>query len=147
MPCRYVISPVVIGADGVRRPKVETLSDPGRGIGYDTANAIGGGLQGEVNDWALSFVRGVDLTPLDADPDIVDVLDIGDIADADIAALLDKSATLALNPAKRTRLRTTLEDHGADLKGLTDDHPVADWLGRIVERFAPGADARQLRVG
>src|SRR3970040_391845 len=81
MPSRWVVNPVIFH-DGARKPKVATIPDPGRPpeiIDGDTviryyrhSSSIG------EMERCLSYVVGADLSALDADPEIITVLDGND---------------------------------------------------------------------
>ena len=82
MAVRWVICPVIgDGKTTPRRPLVADMADPGRPIPpvappdepaapfktYCYTAAISDGLPGQINDWCLAQVWGVDFAPLDAD--------------------------------------------------------------------------------
>ena len=148
MPARWVISPVarvesIIDIDTVRidrYPKVSGMFDPGRpGKTYQHSSIIsdGFGRLGEVDNWCLSLVTGVDLTPLTLDPEVLDVIE------ATFESLVVMRSSLARTPfnegwsaAKVTRIRDRLEARAIDSTGLTrTGPPIVDWFERIALRI------------
>lgn len=143
MPIRWVISPIVID-QGVRRPKVATLVDPGRPpTGVDDIGVLiphtykHSSVCGAV--WCLSFVRGVDLSVLDADQQCIHVFE-QDYEDSQ--GFLDQTPrSLGWTNARLNRIRDRLSSRGVDVTGLTADSPlweIAQRLGRHLHgRFQP----------
>lgn len=155
MPTRWVICPVVL-ENGVRRPKVATLVDPGIApkqvaVIDDDGNPVldGRGEQTfrtvfktyrhssaiDTADWCLSFVRGVDLSALDADPEIFSVTD-RDAEDAD--KLLDRTPRELGWDADKLATRTSeLTKRGAENIGVTLDTPLIEIVERLGKRHNP----------
>ena len=140
---RWVICPVdeEIDAKGRRHraPRVARLHDrrtysyPGGATvvnpPYRYSAAISSGLPGEVNDWCLCLVRFVDSTEMNADPQVISLLERD--YNEETETLLDKTARqLAWNPARVRRVLDRLEARGIDVTGLTLDTP----LWQVVER-------------
>lgn len=135
MPTRWVINPVVV-IEKIRKPKVSTIADPGippvplpeGGFGnktYKHSSAISG------EDWALSFVRGVDMSALDADPEIITVLDSD-----------DENLNLSLgdrgwNVSRLEKLQALMTSKNILLTGLTINMPAWEWLTRIGQKHFP----------
>jgi hypothetical protein len=111
MPCRWVVCPVEIAAEGYRRPFLAGLVDPGTGGGYSWSAAIGSGVgrPDERDDICLCFARGVDLSGLEVD-DVVDVLE-ETFEPGDALALLDQTPR---NQGHANRIKGRLSARGVD---------------------------------
>ena len=151
----WVIGPVVTGIDGVRRPLVATLADPGR-IGWrddDPQSADFGKtfnapiLHSSVyrGDQALSIVAGVDLSNMIGHPSLR-ILFEDDYAQQP-GDILRSPAVLSWDVAKHARLRTRLQSEDADLNGLDDESPLCRLIDRVGRRFDPAFDATLLKPG
>ena len=90
----------------------------------------------ETLDWCLCFVRGVDMSGLDADPEIIDVLET-DYEDID-GFLAATPNDLNWSPGKLNRVKNRLESKGVDFTGLTKDDPLWMWIQRAGEYVTPG---------
>ena len=115
MPYRWVLCPVVI-VGRARVPKVSTIADPGRpGKVYNHTSVISAGIgrAGENDAIALSLVRFVDPSALDADPEIESLSDVDDSEIVDVqrefprrqAMLNAKARLVKANPGDISRLR------------------------------------------
>lgn len=144
MPIRWVICPVVkvtwtdpeTGAllGGFRAPKVATLIDPARDKPYEHSSAI------DTAEWCVSAVRGQDFSALDADKEIVNLLETDYAQTED---LLDQTPTaLGWSTGKANSLKAVLASHGASVVGLAPDSPLGDWLDRLCEAVHPSFKAR-----
>lgn len=148
MPARLIYGPVVTETlpDGrtVRRPLVAVLADPGAtGRVYGHLSAISDGQPGAVNDWCLSLVVGSNLSALDADPELVNLLEEAGGTVAGIRAMLTSSPTqLGWSAARRNRMQNRMTAKGADLAGLTASSPLWQFLNRLGQVVRPGFDVR-----
>lgn len=136
MPIRWVVSPVVTAVetdeDGNVSPpfrvaKVATLVDPGTGRRYRCSSAI------DAANFALTFVRGVDMSAINADAQCIDLLEV---VYEDEASILDATPTsLGWNAARLTRIRNRLIAKGVDVTGITATTPIraiVERLGRAI---------------
>jgi len=141
---RWVICPVVIASDGVRRAKVSTITDPGRPPAstfdddgllivinktYQHTSIISSGLVGEENTWCLCLVWGESMANLDLDVEVVNLLgkDFSTIAEA--RAILDltpRSQGWGVSQVNKTA--SILQVEGVDTVGLTIDSTFEQWL-------------------
>lgn len=158
MPSRWVDCPVMNDPDA-RRAKVGHFRDPGTPETlrtapetgdtdtdtfvllrnrYRYAACISSGRPGEVNDRCLVFVRGEDFAPLDADPEIINVLE----QDLTPNMLADSPTRLGWDAARIARLRQRLVDRGVDVRGLTSDRPLWEHLQRLGRRVNPSFTPR-----
>lgn len=138
MAVRYVISPIVgDGFTSPRRPKVRTLVDPGiptyeylddggntviQGSSYLCSNAYHFG-----SSWVLSGVRGIDFSPLDSDPQIINIFehDFDDDEDYLNVTLRD----LGWNKGKLNSTRVRAENfEDIDLGAVTLDTAIGEIL-------------------
>jgi len=136
MPYRWIVCPVVtfgeadIPGDSFRCPKIHTIIDPGRGKRYMYSAAI------DNANWCLCLVSGVDFTPLDVDPDVFDLFQIGGYQmSADIMGMTLRQ--LGLNNPRLNRIRTAMTNRGIDTTGLTLDSTVEECLLRICRAVRP----------
>lgn len=144
MPARLIYGPVVTNGDS-RWPKVAALADPGATVGkvYGHVSAISDGQPGQVNDWCLSLVVGSNLSAVDADAELVNILEEAGGTVAGIRAMLLQSPNdLGWNAARRTRVQNRLTAKGADLTGLTANSPLWQFLNRLGQVVMPGFDIR-----
>lgn len=97
---------------------------------YGHSSAIG------TLDWCLCFVRGVDMTALDADLEIDDVLehDYEDIDDY----LAETPNTLSWSDNKMDSFKGNFEVKGVDYSGLTKNDQLWAWLQRSGEYVMAG---------
>lgn len=151
MPIRWIVSPVALRTltyvdaetletviEEVVCPKEHTYLDPGRGKRYMRSSLI------TADTWGLSFVRGVDFTPLDADPEIVNLFE-GEFSEAD-DHLNRTPDSLGWNPGRLARLRGRLNAKGASTVGLTGTTPLQSWLERLGRVLDPNFDPRRYWV-
>jgi len=159
MPRRLVINPVVV-VNGVRRPKCATILDPGAQAResinddgnpvivrptYDHRSVFSSGQAGQRNETCLSLVSGIDLSALDADPEIVTVFEASDLASIDeLAARLARTPREDAWPASLVnRLKTRIEAAGADATTLDRDSPLYVYANRLAQAIQPGTDVRE----
>jgi len=145
MPARWSISPVALrtislgdGTEDVICPKEHTYIDPGRGKRYARVSLYNVNKGQRV--WALSLIRGVDFTPLDADAEIINIFE----ADfTDVRALLDLTPNgLGWTNARLTRIRNRITAKGGNVTGLVGSTPLITWLVRIGQILNPTFDPR-----
>lgn len=165
MPVRWVINPVIetIGPNDerYRKPKVAAIIDPGRpprpgtdDAGdpidipqtYSHVSCISDGLPGQQNDWCLSQVWGVDFTPLDADPEVIDLLEMDYGQDERGVVLAKRGREHGVSAAKMGRIIARLRDKGADVTAITKDTPVHETLRRLGRVINPQFDPRLERT-
>ena len=145
MPCRWVICPVVTES-GVRKPKVSVLKDPGRppkpgfddltGLPifteptYQHSSIVSDGLPGQPT-WCVSLVFGVDLTPLDTDPEIISILEEDAPTQNALRDILSKTPeALGWSILRLDHLRQLLVTRGVtDVP--TSQHSCVEWLNRL----------------
>lgn len=141
MPIRWVICSVIEQDGGkVRLPLVATIPDPGippeQGVDDDGNPIIVFPTYAhssviDVGNWCLSFVRGVDMSGLDGNPDVINVFE-PDSDFEDVDGFLAKSPNeLGWFLGKVKRIKRRLENKGADFTGLTMDSPLWEILKRI----------------
>jgi hypothetical protein len=149
MPARLIYGPVVTETlpDGsvARWPKVAALADSGAvGRRYGQLSAISDGQPGSVNDWCLSLVVGSNLAAVDADAELVNILEEAGGTVAGIRAMLVQSPNeLGWSAAKRNRVQNRLTAKGADLSGLNANSPLWQFLNRLAQVVMPGCDIRK----
>jgi len=137
---RWVICPVIQDVGGVFRPKVALLTDTGRPTYQDfddpsitrtrsySYSAVYGSVPPTVGDWCLAFVRGVNLASLDADPDVVDVLE-DDYEDATADDVLGRTpADRGWSRSKINRIERRFRGQGVDSNQLGEDKMIREWL-------------------
>lgn len=155
MPSCWVISPIVI-VDGVNKPKVATLVDPGRPPGVVVNTDDGPVLVGphyrhssaiypeRGKTWCLSYVTGVDLSAIDDDPDCERVF-AEELSDREgkQPARGDSAAWLEGVPATPlARMNSLLAKQGANAGGLTAASTRSDWIRRLGMAASGDADFR-----
>ena len=143
---RWIINPVVT-VDGMRMPKVVTIEDPGTPLRdyvddfgvpfqkrnvYDHSSAIG------ESEWALSFVRGVDFSAIDTDPECI--------------ILTGDDQNLSLNQdmlpiERRLQLKTEMTNRGIDFSDLPENAPIWRWLERVGKKVMPEFQPKGTWVG
>lgn len=144
MPARWVICPVVLDR-GARKPKVSIIFDPGIAP-YFTKDEDGNSIMVRKTyhhsscideaDWCLSFVRGVDLSALDTDPEVINVLG-HDHEDED--RLLAKTPRgLEWTPQKLKALKSLLENKNVDISDLNEDAPLWKAIAKLGQKIRPG---------
>ena len=145
MPSRWVICPVIT-VGNARKPKVSIIADPGippyqvvdvdedTGVTlppvtvrktYNHSSCI------DKKNWALCFVRGVDLSALDSDPDIITLFDFND------QGLNATVNDLRWSNNRLKRLKNLAESKGANFNGLTKSDPLWKYVKRIGEAILP----------
>jgi len=153
---RWVISPVIaeIMSDGrthrfpklaekedLGRPRTISLDDPIPGESrliiprFGWSAAISDGQPGQINDWCLCFVRGVDFSAIDTDIGISTLLEL-------VPGLLDKTPDLENWPNRQFgQFRGKLVAKGVATSEVRRDRPLGQMLqvlGRIVQsQFSP----------
>lgn len=161
MAVRWVINPVIetLRTDGkvkTRRPKVALIEDPGNpgsiidefGVphpgffNYAHVSVISSGQPGEINDWCLSQVWGEDFGPLDADPEIIDVLEFDYPGEERLEFLEKTMGELGLGQAKQARIRGRVRAKGAQDDGIGAGSRYRHVLERLGARIRPGFDPR-----
>lgn len=134
-----MINPVVT-VDGVRRPKVGTLIDPGRtGPGgepkvYEHVTVISAG------NWCLSRVTGVDMAPLAGDAECIDLFEQDYQNGEDARTVSD----LGWPEAKVSRVRERLEIKGVDTSGYTGGTPLWRIVLDLARAVEPGLTRQML---
>ena len=167
MPARLVICPVdvEIGPDGItrRRPRVGNITDPGKPpiniIDPDDGPitivpklnftaAISDGQAGQENDFCLCLVAGVDLSSLDADPQITTLFDAGDDQplDSHRAWLENTPRILDWSAGKINREKAKISSRRGDVNGLDRDTPLWEFVNRLAQRYSPGWDIRRSKT-
>src|SRR3990167_3550497 len=147
MPYRWLICPVILYTeidtetseviDISRRPKIATITDPGRGKFYQHSSAI------DVGNWCLCLVSALDFSPLDSDPEVFDLFQIGGYKmSADIMGKILRQ--LGLNNPRVNRVRNAMTNRGINTTGLTIDSTVETWLTRICIAISPQFHPRGL---
>ena len=151
MPIRWVLSPTVLHK-GILKPKVATLVD--RGIppvideetglssppfGYSHSSVLVSGGR------ALSFVRFIDPTEMDLDPEVINILerDYEDVEDF----LSRTPAVESWNTPRLNVLKNRLRSQGAEVGDLNENTPFSEWLERLGKRFGASFEPRGTRVG
>lgn len=141
MPIRWVINPVIetiVDGTTYRKAKVASLLDAGRvGKYYRCVSHIYDGAT-----WCLTFVRGANFLTLDADPEVINLLE-RDYEDAD-DVLSKTPRQLGFPGAKLQRIRARLEAKGVDTTGLTVDSTLAEILERLGNKIQAGCNPRGL---
>lgn len=153
----WVVGPSVDGADGMRRPLVATLVDPGKAGWSDSdpeSDQFGQSFDAPLlhasiymGSEALSLVAGIDLSNMIGNPALRVLLE--DHYGQHPADLTASMMARGWDAAKRDRMRARLAAESADLSGLDDDAPLCHLIDRVGVRFAPaGFDAMtSLRPG
>jgi len=173
MPVRIVVNPVVL--DGAARAaKVQTIVDAGRppmAVEDDDGSmilvprrlihvsAISDGLSWSP-DWPagqpkpprdfdrLSLVGGVDLTILDDDPEIINLLAPG--SDKTVAEmrtwLTSTPQSLGWGAVQRNRVLDILTSYGASTSGIAVATPLWQIVNRLASVWSMGWDIRDART-
>ncbi len=149
MPVRWVLSPVVSAVafdpesgttDIFISPKAGIIDDPATGRDYHHSSAIV-----PTTNYAISFVRGTDFTPLDSDPECIDLFQ-NDYDDA-ITNFLDLTPRqLGWKNARLNQLKTVMLSKGVDTTGLTLDTPIRTYLERLCAAIHPSFNPGSLWV-
>jgi hypothetical protein len=162
MPARLIYGPVVntlVGGRVMRWPKVARIVDSGSaGNVYGHVSAISDGLSvrehlvngaplDPIDSWCLSLVVGSNLAAIDADPELVNLLEEAGGTVAGLRAMLLQSPNeLGWTAARRQRVQDRMTAKGADLTGLTANSPLWQFLNRLGQVVMPGFDARDWRA-
>ena len=177
MPARVVICPVDVTVDdnGERRrtPRVGNIPDPGRPPvevvvpsstdrdgnlvpgemvtvtpTYTFSAAISDGLPGQVNDTCLCLVAGVDMSGLDADPEVESLFETADdqLLDEQRNWLANTPKTLGWKAGKLNKIKGKLNKEGVTTSDLTDDNPLHDYCNRVAAKYSPGWDIRRAKT-
>lgn len=150
MAARIVICPVDAGveSDGVMRrmPRVGNIPDPGKpGAMCVFTSAISNGQPGEENDFCLCLVAAIDLSAVDADPEVETLFEVGDDQPLkDLHGWLEKMPKdLGWKANKISAVKRRISVRGVTPVGLTRDVPLREFVNRIARRYAtPGWDIR-----
>lgn len=155
MPTRLVINPVVT-QNGTRRAKCVTLLDPGRpyqfvdddGNTVDAFKEYGGSSAIGDGNTCLSLVRGVDMSALDADSQIVTLFEAGsDQAWENFRDWLGSTPSgLGWSNPKQNRIKNRITAAGGDATGLTSTTPLWRWAIALGAVLVPGWDPRVITV-
>ncbi len=173
MPARLVICPVDVEVrlDGTvyRIPRVGNIADPGippfidpdpvdaGGEGPRTITpkcafnaAISDGQPGQENDFCFCIVVAIDLSAVDADPEVKTLFEVSD--DQPLAGLQswlrDTPKKLNWTTGKLNRIKTDLAKEGVISTDLTLDTPLWELANRIARKFSttPGWDIRRAKT-
>ncbi len=159
MSSRLVICPVdvVVGPDGVTRrtPRVYNKSDPGKlqedGITpvQDCPASMGGcissGQPGEENGFCVCVVTAIDMSEIDADPDIVTIFEGEDQAPGAWRSWVDNTPkALGWKPGKINKIKGKLNKHGVVTADLTEDSRLWEFANRIGRKYGPNGDVRTI---
>jgi hypothetical protein len=134
----WYISPV-IKENNLRRPKIETVTDPGQPLLFNedtgrfdipqfchTSNVI---RDTDIpNEWALSYVRCADYSALDADPEIIKVYNETDGVDLRLNQL---------SSTDRNSLRTKVNTRKTRNSALTNSDTVRKWIEDLGKEINP----------
>ena len=150
MMIRWVITPVdeQLQPSGIlsRWPRVSRIEDPGRPLEdlLDDSGAVIGQRRpyyshvsavSDIEDWAVSLVYGVDMTGLDGDPQIINLLE-SDYEDLSRELILSQRVEdLGYSNERLQRIRTRLEDKGVDTSGYSRQTRIVKIvrdLGRVL---------------
>lgn len=151
MPARVVICPVVWSDEHGLCPKFLTFTDPGHpdGGGYVHASIYSPGRTNPpaADERCLSIVGGFDMTPIDADGDILSLYDMADVMLPGLHAELEKTpAEVGMNQGKVNSTKARIRNHGGDDSGLGMDTPLYEFANRIAAILSPGEDIRGNRT-
>ena len=162
MPARLVICPVDVTTDGGvtrRTPRVGNIPDPGRppvdiidpdeGLQtfiptYVFVAAISDGQPGQENDFCFCLVAGVDMSGLDADPQVETLFDISDDQPLnDYHAWLENTPNL-LNwkAGKLNKIKGKLNKKGVASGDLTNETKLVDYGNRLGQKYSSSWDIR-----
>jgi hypothetical protein len=133
-----------------RYPRISTIADPGRTPGeaidddtglpvsvpkvFTHASVISAGIGRPTDDdnWCLCIVDGVDFTPLDADPQIIDACEeTFPTWDAALEVLDQTPRDRGWKQGKLNRLKAIVKGRGAPDHDITLDMPFEEILNRI----------------
>lgn len=145
MPARWSISPVALrtislgdGTEDVICPKEHTYIDPGRGKRYARVSLYH--VNKGQRTWALSLIRGVSFTPLDADAEIINFFEADFTNPRDLLDMTPNSQ--GWTNARLTRIRNRITAKGGDVTGLVGGTPLIIWLVRLGQILNPNFDPR-----
>jgi hypothetical protein len=137
---RWYVSPV-IKVNDVRMPKIETIPDPGKPmieteddegnpirvpLYCNTSNVIGN--SDIPNEWALSYVKCMDYSALDADPEIIKMYNETDGVDLRLNQL---------STSDRNSLRTKVNTKKTRNSTLTNSDTVRKWIEDLGKEINP----------
>ncbi len=164
MPARLVICPVdvKVGADGTtrRRPRVGNIPDPGKPPFIDPENglitptcvfnsAISSGQPGEENDFCFCVVAAIDLSAVDADPEVETLFDLSDDQPLDDLHtwLVNTPKDLGWKAGKINKIKGKLNKKGVTSSDMTEDSALWEWANRVAGKYAPtGWDIRRTKT-
>lgn len=156
MPVRWTISSVAERAidmgDSVEMvvcPKEHVYLDPGRA----TPECPNGKRYIRVSlyhtdrrqrTWALNIIRGVDFTPLDNDPEVINLFETEFDS---ISGTLDMTPSqLGWSASRLQRIRNRLAARGGDATGLNANAPIRLWLTRVGKLLDPNFNPDVMNV-
>jgi hypothetical protein len=163
MPARLIYGPVLneLSPDGriTRRPKVAAMLDSGatdREYGHVSAISDGASVRSHfesgtpldpIDTWCVSLVVGSNLSALDADAELINILEEAGGTVSGIRTMLTSSPNqLGWSTAKRNRVQNRLTAKGASLTGLTANSPLWQFLNRLCQVVMPTCDIREWRA-
>lgn len=155
MPARLVICPVdvEIGEDGITRrtPRVGNIDDLGKPFAKCVFNsAISDGQPGQENDFCFCIVVAIDLSAVDADPEVETLFELSDDQPLDnLHTWLDKTPRdLSWNTNKLNGVKGRLNGRGVNSDGLSQDRPLWEFANRIARKYSTtsGWDIRRART-
>lgn len=149
MAARWVICPVIQRIDvnpdpppatipGAFAPKVAEIADPGRpGKNFKHSSVIDPAI-----NWCLSYVVGMDFTPLDADPEIIDLFEENESPGASrkaahVSFLGNTPAARGWNVGQQNRIKARMTDKGADVSALAATTPLDVWIRQLARAHTP----------
>ena len=172
MPARLVICPVdvEVGADGItrRRPRVGNIPDPGKPPFIDPDpveeggegprlitpvcvfnSAISSGQPGQENDFCFCVVVAIDLSAVDADPEVETLFDFSDDQPLDDLHtwLVNTPKDLGWKAGKINKIKGKLNKKGVTSSDMTEDSALWEWANRVAGKYAPtGWDIRRTKT-
>jgi hypothetical protein len=153
MAIRWFICPVVI-VDGQRRAKLYNFLEPGTddGTGLSRYAWVGNTFNGNpgvgFDDVYLLKVTASDFTPIDADPEIIDIFDNQWVSqNNEVADMGSTPRNLGWNQGKMNQVKNRLDRNGVDTSAWTLDTPLAQMLDEAGAAFGVGYEPSKARVG
>lgn len=128
--------------------KVGTIEDPGHpaagpGVTYSFHSVITGGTP-PPNEHCIAAVLGWDMSPLDADPEIVSLFNIDDVAGHELQAkLLGTARAAGMSDSDVSATKVRVVARGGDFRALAIDTPLCEYIHRVADTIVgPGTDIR-----
>jgi hypothetical protein len=146
-----------VSPDGVthRARRVDNIPDPGKlqedGITpvqdcpASTGDCISSGQPGEENDFCVCVVTAIDMSEIDADPDIITIFEGEDQAPGIWRLWIENTPkVLGWKAGKVNKIKGKLNKEGVVTSDLTEDSKLWEFANRIGRKYGPNGDVRTI---